>query len=123
LADALRLSGVPITCLEIVLNVMVWGCWPVPFSLIVWVGLAFNELSLSVTVPVIGPVAVGVKLRLRLQLPPGAREELLVQSAGVPEPEICAKLELTVSSPSERGPLPIFSTVTDCGLSLLVLPT
>jgi hypothetical protein len=124
LADALRLSGVPSTWVGIGLNVMVWLFRPEPLRVMVWVaGLPFNELSVSVAEPVIGPVEVGVKLRLRLQFSPEVREELLLQSAGVPEPAICAKLEPTVSPLSETGPLPIFSTVTDCGLSLLVLPT
>src|SRR5436190_5319092 len=95
LADALSVSEPPTTWLASGLNVMVWVCcWlPVPLRPMFWVaGLPFNELSVSVAVSVIGPPDVGVKLRLRLQLAPEASEELLVQSAGVPEPATCAKL-------------------------------
>src|ERR1700689_232478 len=61
---------------------------------------------------------------LRLQFAPGINDELAEQSAGVPEPATCSKLgPPTVSPVIESRTLPMLSTSTDCGLSLLVLPS
>jgi hypothetical protein len=84
-----------------------------------------RALSVKIAALVIGPVVCGVKLILRLQLVPGASEKLLVQSLGVPEPATCLKLWPTLR-PGETAfsnRVPIFWIATDCGLSVLVLPT
>ncbi len=99
---------------------------PVPVSWIDCVaGLAFSALSVRMAELWIEPPAVGVKLMLRLQLLPGASEKTAAQSAGVPEPSTCAKFApmLKPGAMALSVPLPIFSTVTDCGLSPLVVPT
>src|SRR5208337_2204980 len=72
------------------------------------------------------PVVCGTNMTLRLQLAPGASEKVVVQSGGVPGPAACSKEVEPILRPgatalSDR--LPMFCTVTDCGLSLLVLPT
>ncbi len=127
-AVALSVRVVPMVCGEAIgLNAMVWLFnWPTPLNVMVWVaGWPFSALSVSVTVPVSEPPTVGVKLTLTLQLWPGVSEKLAVQSAGVPDPGTCAKLELTVrpGAEAESEALPMFSTVNDRGLSALVLPT
>ena len=62
---------------------------------------------------------------LRLHMAPAASEKLLVQSAGVPLPDVGVKLLPTERPGPEavNGALPIFWICTDIGLSLLVAPT
>lgn len=76
---------------------MVWGnCSPVPCKLILCLaGLPFSALSVKLAVLLRGPLAVGVKLMLRLQLAPGASEKLALQSSGVPLPGTCPKFAPT----------------------------
>src|ERR1039458_7981334 len=103
---------------------MLEACVPVPFSEIACnEGLAAIELLASVAEAVSGPRPVGMKLILKLQLAPAASDELPVQSSGVPLSNVCAKLVPTVTPEIARLALPVFWTVTDCGLSLLVPPT
>src|SRR5271163_3753036 len=60
---------------------------------------------------------------LKSQLAPDISEKLVVQSAG--EPVTCAKFTgmLKPGVTAVNNWLPMFCTVTDCGLSVLVLPT
>src|SRR5262249_3146639 len=101
------------------------GAIPMPPSGIDCVaGLPLLELSVSTTVAAFAPLIVGRKLMLRLQRALGASERVLVQSAGVPEPAPCVKLALLIAMPGLMAFsdwLPIFSIVTDRGLSLLVI--
>src|SRR3954453_7943626 len=70
LADALRATVVPCTWPGIALKAIVWvSAIPVPFIGMVWVaGLPLKALSLSTAELVMGPLTVGRKLRLSLQL-------------------------------------------------------
>ena len=78
------------------------GPAPVPVRLTVWVaGLA---LSVIVTAPVLVPVAVGLKLTLRVQEALSARLERQVL--------VCEKSPLTVMLVMVRVALPAFSSVT-----------
>jgi hypothetical protein len=106
-----RLSGLPPKAIVPnyidVVETWVWG--PSPNNEMVCVdGLSFRALSVSVTVPACRPSASGVKLMLMLHRPPGAREELAVQSAGVPESGTKVKLLLTLSPFRASVALPMF---------------
>ena len=84
-----------------------------------------RALSVNVAALEMLPPVCGMKLTLRLQLAPGWSEKLLVQSAGVPEPATCSKEFEPMLRPGATASsnwLPMFCTVTDCGLSVLVLP-
>src|SRR5208282_2711129 len=100
---------------------------PVPERLTLWVAaVAFRALSVNVAALTMLPVVCGMKLTLRLQLAPDWSEKLLVQSAGVPEPGTCTKDVAPMLRPGATASsdwLPMFCTVTDCGLSVLVLNT
>lgn len=109
---------------------------PVPDKLIVCVlGLIFRLVSVKMSEPLIAPTIVGVKLMGSVQLVwagndpdallllPTSGQELLPLLLSVKLVE-----EILGSFPEEgigklRAVLPMFSTVTVCGLSLLVLPT
>jgi hypothetical protein len=91
--------------------VMAGARWPVPCMVTLWLAaVAFRALSVNVATPLIAPVLCGVKLRLRLQLAPGASERPLVQSAGVPEPAVCGKFGSTLrpGATALSGWLPMF---------------
>src|SRR5579863_6960001 len=110
---------------------MVWlACVPVPCRETLCVAevelaAALRTLSVNVAALTMLPAVSGVKLMLRLQLAPGPSEKLLVQSAGLPEPVTCTKFApmLSPGGTAFNNWLPMFCTVTDCGLSALVLPT
>lgn len=89
------------------------GVIPVPLKLAVW-GLP-AALSGMVTVPVLVPVAVGVKVTLIMQLAPATRE--------VPQLLVWPKSPLTPILPPvmERGAVPLLVSVKIC--ALLVVPT
>jgi hypothetical protein len=75
---------------------------PVPVRLTVWVaGLA---LSVIVNVPLLEPVAVGLKVTLRVQLPPAATLE--------PQVLVWEKSPLAVMLVMLRAALPVFLSVT-----------
>jgi hypothetical protein len=75
---------------------------PVPVRLTVWVvGLA---LSVMVTTPVLVPVAVGLKVTLRVQLAPAARLE--------PQVLVWEKSPLTAMLVMLRVALPVLLKVT-----------
>src|SRR5271170_4402620 len=69
------------------------------------------------------PVVCGVKLMPKLQFAPGNSEKVLVQFVGAPEPATKFALTLKPGETSFSCSLPMFCIVTDCGLSVLVLPT
>ena len=80
-------------------------------------GEALRLLSVRNTDPLTEPLAnaTGANSTLRLQLVPGAREKLPVQSTGVPVPLTCIKFASTLT-PGEmavRGALPLLVRVTD----------
>jgi hypothetical protein len=75
---------------------------PVPVKLTVWVaGLA---LSVTVKVPALAPVAVGLKVTLRVQLAPAATLE--------PQVLVWEKSPLTVTLVTLRAALPVLLSVT-----------
>ncbi len=87
---------------------------------------ALRSLSFINTVPVSEPVSVGMKLKLRSQVPPGAKAKLEPQSAGVPGPVSRAKsgfCSVQIGEVAISGLLPPFPMVKVRGLSLLVVPT
>src|SRR5579884_132381 len=89
------------------------NCVPMPIRLTLC-GLS-AALSGMVRIPVLVPVAVGVKWMLIVQLPPGA-------SDGPQDPRpASAKSPLTVSSVKVSGAPPALVTVTNC--AELVVPT
>ena len=99
---------------------------PVPFNVMLCVADdALSELSVRVSVSLRVPVVVGKKSMLRLQLAFAASEKLDVQSGGVPLPVARVKSAGRVrpGATAVSAALPKFSTVTVCGLSLLVEPT
>ena len=78
------------------------GSVPVPVSLMVWVaGLA---LSVMVTVPVLVPAVVGLKVTLMVQLAPGATLE--------PQVLVWEKSPLALMPLMLSVPLPVFLSVT-----------
>ena len=84
-----------------------------------------SALSVKTAVLVKAPILCGSKLMLRLQVAPGVSEKVLLQSAGVPEPVTWRKFGPVTTSPGATAAndwLPMFWTITDCGLSLLVPP-
>ena len=83
--------------------------------------LWFSALFLNWALPVSGPLVVGAKARLRLQLAPCVSVVEAVQSAGVPLPATWVKFVPMVRADSSRLELPMFSMVTDC--AALVLAT
>ena len=78
----------------------------------------FRELSVITNDSASEPETVGANPMLRLQLPPAARDNVVVQSAGDPLPDTCWKSAGAVSP----GPaavsvaLPALLIVTDCAL-------
>jgi hypothetical protein len=75
---------------------------PVPVKLTVWVaGLA---LSVTVKAPALAPVAVGLKVTLRVQLAPAAMLE--------PQVLVWEKSPLTVMLVTLRAALPVLLSVT-----------
>jgi hypothetical protein len=109
-AEATSVKEVSAVSVEGRTNAMVCDCCvPVPFSVIFCVaGLPLSALLVRVAELVSGPAAVGMKLRLKLQLAPGANDVVAVQSAGVPLPGACAKFAPTVKAVSVRTAFPIF---------------
>jgi hypothetical protein len=85
---------------------------PVPFNDIVC-GL-LDALSVSVSVPVRAPVAVGVNFTLIVQLAPAAT--VLPQVPTPPKPKSPVKLALNV-----RAALPVLVSVVNC--APLLVPT
>ena len=87
-----------------------------------WVaGFWLSELFVNWALPVSGPLVVGAKARLRLQLAPCVSVVEAVQSAGVPLPATWVKFVPMIRPDSTRLALPMFSMVTDC--AALVLAT
>ena len=86
------------------------GAVPVPVRLTVWVA---GSLSVIVIEPLREPVALGVKVTLRVQLAPAARLE--------PQVLVWAKSPLTVMLVIVRVALPVFFSATVW--ALLLVPT
>jgi hypothetical protein len=120
---ALNVKVVPPVCVPIAAKVSVGTVKPCPWRAIDCLAAVLpNALSVRTAALVKGPGAVGVKLMLKLQDPPGASEVEAEQSAGIPLPGTCAKFVPTLRPVNDKAALPIFETVTDLGLSLLVIP-
>ena len=100
---------------------------PVPCRATLWLApVELRALSVNVAALAMLRTVCGMKPILRLQLAPGTSEKLLVQSAGVPEPGTCWKEFAPMLKPGATAAkvwVPMFCTVTDCGLSVLVLPS
>ena len=73
----------------------------------------FRVLSVNTAEPVIAPPIFGLKLRLKVQLEPGIRDESEAQSAGVPGPATWIKFELTLTLEIARLALPMFCAAVD----------
>ena len=76
--------------------------------------MAGEALSVKTRVLFTLPTAVGVKLRLTVQLAPGVRENFALQSAGVPGPNTCLRFVATVmpGDTAFKGRSPTFETVS-----------
>ena len=103
---------------------------PVPLSLMICVEPgAFNVLSVTVSVPLTTPLTVGVKLTINVHLAPTARVRLWEEPGGTGQVELGLKVKPAVigavlpGALKVNGELPLFTIVTVCGLSALVLPT
>lgn len=121
---ALNVSCVPPVCVAIAEKVTVGTIKPCPCNVIDCVApVRPKALSVKTAALIKGPVTVGLKLILKLHDPPAVSEVDVdaEQSAGRPLPATCAKFVPTLTV-KDSVVLPMLETVTDLGLSTLVLP-
>lgn len=120
---ALKFKVVPPVWVPIGAKVRVGTVKPCPWRVIDCVAAVCPKaLSVKTALLVNAPVEAGVKLMLKLQDFPPTREVEAEQSAGMPLPATCAKLEPTLRPVNDKAAFPILETITDFGLSLLVMP-
>ena len=113
-----------------VVSVKIGVLWPIPLRGIDWLEFAtLRLLSVVTREPVMGPDTVGMKLTLSVQLAPAASDPGLKVSCG--QVELGLRLKLAemlglvpvAGTVNRSGEVPLFATVTVCGLSELVAPT